>query len=185
MTHGASFFSIDKYGLDALIVSAEKDPKKCAWAWNITHWNTYLFYIKTISDTLGGTPCVIWQMTVGHLNSSKSISPYTGNLYPDLPNTAGKGEDPATTFFFGDVFSPPREHYNHWIENKWNDPLFSTDGTNITYGSHLQLLKNYGIVNYMVGGGVGISTNTNFSPVTGTVSNDDYFLISKIQDSYK
>jgi hypothetical protein len=37
----------------------------------------------------------------------------------------------------------------------------------------------------MVGAGIGISTNSGGNPVSGVVPSDNYFCISKIQDSYK
>jgi len=183
-SHGASFFSIDKYGLEWSLTTADKNPIPNAWAFNNDHWNNYLLYAKSLKDTIN-LPCVLWQLPVGRSNGSHYISPYTGQRFPDMNDTSGKGQDSATTFFFGDTFSPPREYYNYWAQNKWGDPLFSADGTNITYGSHLETLKNYGITHYMCGAGVGNSTTGTSSPISGVTPSDNYFCISKIQDSYK
>lgn len=183
-SYGASFFSIDKYGLEFSLVTADKNPIPNAWAFNNDHWNNYLLYAKSLGDIIN-LPCVLWQLPVGRLNGSHYISPYTNQRFPDMDDTSTKGQDSATTFFFGDTFTPPREYYNYWAKNEWNDPLISSDGTNITYRSHLSLLKNYGIINYLCGAGVGNSTNSGGNPISGVIPSDNYFCISKIQDSYK
>jgi hypothetical protein len=184
ISHGASFFSIDKYGLEWSLTTADKNPIPNAWAFQSDHWNNYLLYAKSLGDIIK-LPCVLWQLPVGRLNGSHYISPYTGQRFPDMNDTSTKGQDSTTTFFFGDTFTPPLEYYNYWAQNKWGDPLLTTDGTNITYGSHLETLKNYGITHYMCGAGVGNSTNSSGNPISGVTPSDNYFLISKIQDSYK
>lgn len=188
MSHGADFFTVDKYGLDYSLVTADKSLKSNPWAFNNDHWNNYLLYVKTISKVLGsGTNpanCQLWQLPVGHLNSTTSISPYTGKRFIDLPNTQGKGEDSTVTFFLGDTFIPPVENYSYWVQNKWNDPSMKMSGNNITYSSKIKELYKYNISNVMVGAGIGISTNSGGSPISGLIPGDNYFCITKIQESY-
>jgi hypothetical protein len=185
MSNGAHFFTVDKYGLDYSLVTADKSLKPNPWSFNSDHWNNYLLYVKTISDILDNAACQLWQLPVGHLNSTSSISPYTGKQFVDLPNTVGKGEDSTVTFFFGDTFTPPSGDYSYWSQNKWNDPLSSSSGLSITWKSRIKELQKYNISNVMVGAGVGTSTTSNSNPISGVIPGDNYFCISKIQDSYK
>ncbi len=178
LNYRADFFSVDKYGLDYALYSSG-DVKNNPWAFNNDHWKNYLLYIKTIGDILK-IPCVLWQLPVGHLNSSLSISPYTKEKYTNLPNTTNSGEDSAVTFFFGDTFTSSNVEY--WGSNKWNDNL-TIQNNKITYKTKINNLKDYNIEMILFGQGVGISTVYSKTPSSSIVG-DNYFLISKIQEYY-
>ena len=189
LSHGANFLSIDKYGLDAGFVPNPLPPPnnlynpdkpgESTWFWNNDHWLNYLLYVQTLHQA-SGLPMVLWQLPVGHINSSTAISVRTGQLFPDLTNTDTKYEDSTTTFFFGDTFnvaSPTRLSY--FSQNQAGDPTLSVPVGGVTWGSHMDLLPKNGIIVAMFGAGVGISTQGISDPPT-----DDYFWIQKVQKYY-
>lgn len=53
-----------------------------------------------------GLPVVLWQLPVGHINSSQAADPSTGSFFPNLTNSNSQGGNSAPTFFFGDTFLP-------------------------------------------------------------------------------
>src|SRR5581483_3457191 len=103
-SNGASFVSIDKYGLDAGSAMSGNDPSTSAWFWNADHWNNYLLFDETLR-TASGLPVVLWQLPVGHINTSQAPDPYTGgSLFPALTNASEDYEDSSPDFFLGDTF---------------------------------------------------------------------------------
>jgi hypothetical protein len=178
LSHGANFLSIDKYGLDAGFANPA-NPSQSTWFWNNDHWLNYLLYVRTLSE-VSGLPVVLWQLPVGHINSSTASSVRTGQRFPDLTNTYTKYEDSSTTFFFGDTFneaSPTRLAY--FSQNQAADPTLSVSGGHLTWGSHLGLLPKNGIIAALFGAGVGDSTHGTGNPPT-----DDYFWIQKVQQYF-
>ncbi|MDJ0717271.1 MAG: glycosyl hydrolase family 18 protein [Prochloraceae cyanobacterium] len=182
LSNGASFISIDKYGLDAVGAgSPANDPEQGAWFWNNDHWNNYLLYSKTLHETTG-LPVTLWQMPVGHINGSQAFNPYdSSGQFQDLPNKVSQYEDSAGTFFLGDTFienDPKRLEY--FSRNEANDPGLSVDGNKVTWAPHIQQAKEAGINTILFGAGVGISTDGVGSPPT-----DGHWWISQVQEYYQ
>lgn len=179
-SYGADFISIDKYGLDgAFETGAADDPEKSKWFWNADIWNNYLLYTETLHKETK-LPVVLWQIPVGHINGSESISPYDGEKFNELENKAGYYEDSATTYFFGDTFKGGNSNRtNYFGKNQSNDEKIKADGDTITWGSHIEEAKKSGIISILFGAGVGASTDAVGSPPT-----DDYFWITKAQHYY-
>lgn len=177
LSHGADFISIDKYGLDgAYEAGAASEPSSSRWLWNADMWNNYLFYTKTLHEETG-LPVTLWQLPVGHLNSSMEPDPYTGGLFADLTNAVGNYEDSAPTFFFGDTFKPgSTARMEYFSKNAANDSKVSVNGDTITYGSHMQEAKDAGITTILFGAGVGASTDA-----VGDPPADHYWWITKCQ----
>lgn len=179
-SYGADFISIDKYGLDgAFETGAADDPEKSKWFWNADIWNNYLLYTETLHNETK-LPVVLWQIPVGHINGSESISPYDGEKFNELENKAGYYEDSATTYFFGDSFKGGNDNRtNYFSKNESNDEKIKANGDTITWGSHIEEAKESGIISILFGAGVGASTDAVGSPPT-----DDYFWITKAQHYY-
>lgn len=179
LTSNANFLSIDKYGLDAMGHIAADNPSDSRWFFNNDHWHNYLYFAQTMHET-SGYPIVLWQMPVGHINSSQTISAYMGQRYQDLPNVSTKWEDSTTDFFLGDTFDAQNTvRLNYFSENKYNDAKLSVAGNAITWGNHMQETKDAGVISVLFGAGVNNSTDGVGSPPT-----DDYFWIQKVQEYY-
>ena len=182
LSNGADFISIDKYGLDAVGAGTPaNDPEQGAWFWNNDHWNNYLLYSKTLHQATN-LPVTLWQIPVGHINGSQAPNPYDpSGKFTDLPNTVGKFEDSAGTFFLGDTFienDPKRLEY--FSRNQSKDPGLSVDGNKVTWAPHIQQAKEAGINTILFGAGVGISTDGVGSPPT-----DGNWWISQVQEYYQ
>lgn len=179
-SHGADFISIDKYGLDgAFEDGAADDPEKSKWFWNSDIWDNYLLYTKTLHEETN-LPAILWQIPVGHINGSESISPYDNEKFAELENKPGYYEDSATTYFFGDTFKAGNENrLKYFSKNEANDPKLKVQGDTITWGDHMEEARDSGIVSVLFGAGVGASTDAVGSPPT-----DDYFWITKAQHYY-
>ena len=174
-SNGANFISIDKYGLDAGI-SSPANPSASTWFWNADHWNNYLLFTKTLS-TAAGKPAILWQIPVGHINTSQLANPYSAGLFPDLNNTSQHYEDSSPDFFLGDSFQPGSGRFSYFSTNLGADPKISTSGgTTVTWGSHMQETKNSGIIAILFGAGVGDSTHG-----TGSPASDSYWWITQVQ----
>jgi len=179
LTYNANFLSIDKYGLDAMGHIAADNPSDSRWFFNNDHWHNYLYFVQTMHET-SGYPIILWQLPVGHINSSQTISAYTGQAYQDLPNVSTRWEDSSCDFFLGDSFNAQNSvRLNYFSENKYNDTKLSVSGNTITWGSHMQETKDAGVISVLFGAGVNNSTDGVGSPPT-----DDYFWIQKVQEYY-
>ena len=190
LSHNADFVSIDKYGLDA-IAGATPDvtspdpltqPETFTWFWNNDHWINYLEFVKSMHD-LSNKHIVLWQVPIGHINKTQSISAYTNSRFTDLSNESQRYEDSASTFFFGDEFlAESQERYDYFSQNKHQDPKLMADpSTNkITYGNHMEEAQKAGVRMILGGAGVGASTDGVGNPPT-----DDYFWIQKVQEYYQ
>ncbi|WP_028862674.1 Ig-like domain-containing protein [Psychromonas aquimarina] len=179
LTHGADFVSIDKYGLDAMIHQNRQDPSDSTWFWNNDHWQNYLQFVSIMKQT-ADKPIILWQLPVGHINGSTSVSAYTGQAFPILDNSDTKGEDSTTSYFFGDTFeSGDSLRLPYFSRNNTNDSKLSVSGTQITWGSHMQEVRDAGVIAALFGAGVGASTDGVGSPAT-----DSYFWIQKVQSYY-
>mgnify|MGYP002621129711 CR=1 FL=1 len=190
LSSNADFVSIDKFGLDAIggphpqldDPSPITQPEEFTWFWNNDHWLNYLEFVDALRD-LTQKHIILWQVPVGHINKSQTISAYTGSRFVDLTNEDMRYEDSATTFFFGDQFQlESDERWNYFTQNKHNDPkLQMTDPANriLTYGSHMEETLAAGVRMVLMGAGVGASTDGVGDPPT-----DDYFWIQKVQEYY-
>lgn len=181
LTHGADFLSIDKYGLDAgAAPGAAEDPANSPWFWNNDHWLNYLEFVRAMKDT-SNLPVVLWQIPVGHINSSQATNPYTGGAYAEMNNTSTKYEDSAGTFFLGDSFTPNSSNRTtHFNANFSIDGKLKVNGNVTTWGNHMAEAREAGVISVLFGAGVGASTDGVGSPPT-----DDYWWISKVQEYYQ
>ncbi|MBE5958190.1 MAG: hypothetical protein E7254_04920 [Lachnospiraceae bacterium] len=180
LSYGADFISIDKYGLDgAYEEGAAANPASSRWLWNADLWNNYLYYTKTLHEVTG-KPVTLWQIPVGHLNSSTASNPYNGGgSFAELANTEQHYEDSAGTYFFGDTFVTSGARLSYFGTNEWNDSKVSVSGNRITYGQHIDEAKAAGVNCILFGAGVGNSTDAVGAPPT-----DDYWWITKAQRYY-
>ncbi|MCK6556738.1 cellulose binding domain-containing protein [Candidatus Binatia bacterium] len=178
LSYGADFVSIDKYGLDGGFGGAAA-PWDSTWFWNAVHWNNYVEFAGRVHQQTG-VPVVLWQIPVGHVNSSLAVNPYaTGGVFPDLTNTHQRYEDSAPTYFLGDRFSTSDAQRLAYFGQ--SDPGYpgsvSVDGTTVTWASHMAAARDAGIVAILFGDGVGDSTHGRGSPPP-----DGYWWITKAQD---
>jgi hypothetical protein len=180
-TYGARFLSIDKYGLDAAAVeaSAAMNPAGSIWFWNNDHWQNYLTFVRAMRDT-SGLPVILWQLPVGHINSSQRISPYTNSKFMDLPNANRSYEDSTSTFFFGDSFVVSGPRLSYFSANAGGDASLSVSGNTVRWGSHLSDAASAGVIAALFGAGVGTST-TNI----GVLPTDNFWWISAVQSYYQ
>jgi hypothetical protein len=177
-TNGASFVSIDKYGLDAGS-SSPNDPSQSNWFWHADHWNNYLTFTNSLGATTG-LPVVLWQIPVGHVNTTTAGDPYGGS-FPVLDNTATHYEDSAPTFFLGDTFQPGSGVRLSWFStNLGGDPKVTASGATVTWGNHMVEAKANRVVSVLFGAGVGASTAGVSSPPT-----DGYWWITALQKYYQ
>ncbi|MDP6890198.1 MAG: glycosyl hydrolase family 18 protein [Phycisphaerales bacterium] len=186
MSHGADFISLDKYGLDAAgtTSSAADDPASSAWFWNNDHWLNYLEVAKSVGE-VAQAPTVLWQIPVGHINESQVVDG-DGLAFPVLENTHQHYEDSAGTFFLGDTFVSSGDRFDHFSANDSGDPLVSSSGNAITWGSHMQEAADAGVVAVLFGAGVGSSTQG--TPRSDTIAGDPTdggWWITKVQRYYE
>ncbi|HLG96414.1 MAG TPA: cellulose binding domain-containing protein [Bryobacteraceae bacterium] len=180
-SYGAGFVSIDKYGLDAtgFQASAAQDPADSVWFWNNDQWQNYLTFVRAMHDT-SKLPVILWQLPVGHINSSLRKDPYaSAGTFPDLMNSNRSLEDSSSTFFFGDSFTSSGARLAFFSKNDGKDPKVSVSGQSITWGEHLSDSAAAGVIAALFGAGVGAST-TNI----GTPPTDSYWWITAAQSYY-
>lgn len=178
-SYGAGFVSIDKYGLDAtgFQPSAVNDPAGSVWFWNNDHWRNYLTFVSALHQTTQ-LPVVLWQLPVGHINSSTALNPYSSSgRFPELTSFYQNYEDSSTTFFFGDTFTTAGARKEFFSKNASGDTGLSVAGDNVTWPSHVAEAAAAGVVGMMFGAGVGASTTNVGSPPT-----DGYLWIVKVQE---
>jgi hypothetical protein len=178
-SYGASFISIDKYGLDAtgFETSAANDPANSVWFWNNDHWRNYLTFVSSLHHTTQ-LPVVLWQLPVGHINSSTALNPYSSSgRFPDLTHFYQTHEDSSATFFFGDTFTTTGARKEFFSRNSSGDVGLSVSGDNVTWSSHMAEAAGAGVMAMMFGAGVGASTTNVGDPPT-----DGYLWIVKAQE---
>ncbi|MCX4747623.1 carbohydrate binding domain-containing protein [Kitasatospora sp. NBC_01287] len=156
----ADFVAFDQWGQDFGILH-DPDPAADVRYLNAAHWSNYLLYVQTIRQSLG-LPAVLWQIAVGHLNSTRTPSPTYFNAsgtFPDLDNTsAEENEDSASTFFYGDSFTSSGNNLAFYSSDPGADPKVSVSGSTVTWGSHLPEAAAAGVVAVLFGAGTGTST---------------------------
>jgi hypothetical protein len=178
-SYGASFLSIDKYGLDAtgFEPSAGNNPANSVWFWNNDHWRNYLSFVASIHQT-SQLPVVLWQLPVGHINSSTALNPYSASgRFPDLNQYYQSYEDSSTTFFFGDMFTTTGARKEFFSRNASGDSGLTVSDDNITWSSHMTEAAAAGVMGMMFGAGVGASTTN-----VGDPPSDGFLWIVKAQE---
>jgi hypothetical protein len=176
----ADFVAFDQWGQDFGYLH-DPNPATSIRYLNATHWNNYLLYVKTVRQALK-LPAVLWQIAVGHLNSTKTPSPTYWNSserFPDLNNTSpGQYEDSASTYFFGDSFTSSGNHLAFYSRNEGADPKVTVSGSTVTWGPHLPDAAAAGVVAVLFGAGTGTGDEgvPEVPGITGTGSTDfDYW----------
>ncbi|HVV20222.1 MAG TPA: fibronectin type III domain-containing protein [Pseudonocardiaceae bacterium] len=160
IAYDADFVAFDQWGQDFGIL---RDPNPAADIryLNATHWDNYLLYVKTIRQS-AGLPAILWQIPVGHLNSTNTASPTYWNpsgTFPDLDDvTTEQDEDSASTFFFGDSFTTSGNNLSFYSQNPGDDPLVSTSGDTVSWGAHIPAAAADGVVAILFGAGTGTGT---------------------------
>lgn len=186
-TWGASFLSIDKYGLDAGAEgpTAISNPASSIWFWNTDHWGNYLLFVESM-HLVGRLPVVLWQIPVGHINASQAPSPYDpSGLFPPLANVYQGYEDSAGTYFLGDTFTTSGNRAAYFATNLGQDPGVTQSGGQITWAPHLSDAAAKGVVAILFGAGVAASTQgIPAGTSSSNVPTDAHWWITKIQRSY-
>jgi len=180
-SHGADFVSVDKYGLDAVGQSAAgaSDPAQAPWFWNSDHWFNYLEFVRAMKAETG-LPVVLWQLPVGHVNSSQLLNPYAANgMFPDLNNSVTRYEDSSPSFFFGDSFLVTGIRRTWFSRNEGGASGITLAGNLVSWPSRFAEARDAGVVMVLFGAGVGASTDG-----VGTPPTDDYWWITRAQDYY-
>jgi len=179
-SYGAKFISIDKYGYDAGSTSP-MNPAQSKWFWNADHWNNYLLFSKTLHEE-AKLPVVLWQLPVGHINTSLASNPYDkSGVFPDLTNTSNNYEDSAPVFFLGDTFKvDDGVRLDYFSTNQGQDPKITVSGNQVKWESHMKEAADAGVVSVLFGAGINDSTNGVGSPPT-----DKYWWISQAQQYFK
>ena len=182
-SYGAGFISVDKYGLDAAAenASAAANPAGSTWFWSMTHWVNYLTFAQALGSETK-LPVVLWQIPVGHINTSQFPDP-AGGLFPTLANDSTHYEDSAPTFFLGDTFDPgsaARLGYFGAGDGGSNprDTAAVTGGT-VTWPPAMSLTQSFGVECILFGAGVGDSTQGVGNPPT-----DGGWWVTKAQTYY-
>ncbi len=134
-------------------------------------WNNYLTFVQAMHDE-SGLPVVLWQLPVGHINSSSLPNPQ-GGLFPDLSDNASKHyEDSAPTFFLGDTFNPGAGNRFNYFSGAFNgtdaDPMqnLATNGTTMAWGPAMSRAASAGVRIVLFGAGIGDSTAGTGNPPT-------------------
>lgn len=179
LTHGADFVSVDKYGLDAGYEGKSDNPSASTWFWNAVHWSNYLEFCRALK-TQTNLPVVLWQLPVGHINSSLEPNPYNnGGTFPDHTNTAQHYEDSAPAFFFGDKFEVTGARLD-WFSRYDTTTKVSLEDSAVKWGSHIAASRDAGVRLILFGAGVGDSTDGVGNPPT-----DAFWWITKAQRYYE
>lgn len=196
LSHGADFLVIDKYGVDGGCTNPPNPVDASSYFWNNDHWMNYLLFVNTLSQ-VSGKPVVLWQLPISHINGSTTISARTGNPFPALPNIKTKFEDSSATFFFGDAFdavgnvfdSPSPTRISFFSQNQAGDSTLQVSGNRITWGSHIDILPEYGVLCALFGQGGSDYSTWGIPPRSDTEPYqppaDDYFWIQKVQKYYQ
>ncbi len=183
--YNADFVAFDQWGQDYGYLR-DPNPATDIRYLNATHWNNYLLYVKTIRQGLN-LPAVLWQLAVGHLNSTRTPSPTYWNSsgrFPDLDNlTTGQYEDSSSTFFFGDSFNSSGNYLTFYSRNEGADPKVSVSGSTVTWGSHLPDAAAAGVVAIMFGAGTGTGDEgvPEVPGITSTGTTDFSYWVTRVQ----
>ena len=205
-TYGARLLAIDKYGLDGAAPSLGpetnvRNPAVSEWFWNVEHHNNYLAFTKAMHDQTR-LPIILWQMTVGHINGTREVNPYsTDGEFTLLNNTNRRYECSTSPYFFGDTFNSTivcigneitnqgveGNRFKHFSKNVEEDPKVKINGNLITWEGHLEEVVDAGVVMIMSGAGVGISTHNGGNAYEEDLKTptDGHWWITKVQKYYE
>lgn len=151
--------------------AAKADPNIAKWFFNADHWSNYLFFVNNLSTAMGGTKVMLWQIPQGHINGSAAGR--------DLTNTDAYYEDSATSFFFGDTFTPTgqyaAERLKHFGADDAPDTSVTVTGDTITWGEHMTLAGKSGALSVLFGAGLGLSTRGSPTPAGNTTDQGFWF----------
>ncbi len=181
----ADFVAFDQWGQDYGYLR-DPNPAGDIRYLNATHWTNYLLYVKTIRQSVG-LPAVLWQIAVGHLNSTLTPSPTYWNSsgrFPDLDDvTTGQYEDSASTFFFGDRFTSSGNNLAFYSSNPGADPNVSVSGSTVTWGSHIPEAAAAGVVAILFGAGTGTGDEgvPEVPGITSTGTTDFNYWTTRVQ----
>jgi hypothetical protein len=181
----ADFVAFDQWGQDFGYLR-DPNPATNIRYLNATHWNNYLLYVKTVRQGVG-LPAVLWQLAVGHLNSTRTASPTYWNSsgkFPDLDNlSTGRYEDSSSTFFFGDSFTSSGNNLAFYSRNDGNDPKVSVSGNTVTWGSHMADAAAAGVVAILFGAGTGTGDEgvPEVPGITSTDTTDYNYWTTRVQ----
>lgn len=142
--------------------AAKTDPNMAKWFLNADQWNNYLYLVGGLSKALSGAKVMLWQIPQGHINRSTEL-PGT-----DLTDTVANFEDSAASYFFGDSFTAVDGRLDHFGANQAGDPAVTISGTTVTWGEHMTLAAQSGVMSVLFGAGLGVSTRgapTGIGPV--------------------
>ena len=145
------------------------DYNMAQWFWNSDQWNNYLYFVKQLSTGLGNAKVMLWQIPQGHINGSASGG--------DLTNTDANYQDSATSYFFGDTFTPDSGGLATFSANQAGDTALSVSGSKVTWGEHMTLAQNSNVMSLLFGAGLGVSTRGTPTPAGGV--NDNNFFTNK------
>ena len=190
LQNGSSFIVMDRYGQDGGSHSVT-NPASYEFFWNADHWNNYLLFAKTLREETS-YPIVLWQIPMGHINSSTRVNPITSQPFVPLPNTNGCFEDSAQTFFLGDEFRPGdyptvgggATRLAYFRQNLWGDPMIGSTGNMLTWRSHMPRLAEIGVVALLCAPGVGADHSTFGAIYGGEGPFDDSWWITQAQQYY-
>ena len=156
----ADFVAFDQWGQDFGILR-DPNPAGDIRYLNAAHWSNYLLYVQTVRQSLA-LPAVLWQIPVGHLNSTHTPSPTYWNAsgtFPDLDDvTTEQDEDSASTYFYGDAFTSSGNNLAFYGSNPGADPKVSVSGSTVTWGAHIPEAAAAGVVAILFGAGTGTGT---------------------------
>ena len=183
ISSGAGFISVDKYGLDAAAenAAAATNPAGSTWFWSMTHWVNYLTFARALGQETK-LPVVLWQIPVGHINTSQFPNP-AGGLFPTLVNDSTHYEDSAPTFFLGDTFNPGSamrlSYFGAGDGGSNPQEAAVVAGASVTWPSAMNLAESFGVQCVLFGAGVGDSTQG-----VGTPPTDGGWWVTKAQTYY-
>ena len=114
---------------------------------------------------------MLWQIPQGHINGSTAGR--------DLANTDALYEDSATSFFFGDTFTPTGQYaadrLKYFSADDAPDTNVTVQGNTITWGEHMTLAGQSGALSVLFGAGLGLSTRGSPTPAGDTTDQDFWF----------
>lgn len=193
ITNETNYLFIDRYGVDAASKGYVLEPAASTWFWNHDHWNNYLAFVESVQRQVK-LPIILWQLPMGHINTTVTKKPDGVNGYTALTNAANSGsfEDSSATFWFGDTFSPgcaTRAQYfstNQWAEIDASRAAdVSTSGSQITWAPALSRLQAMGVAGLLSGPGVGMDASTFACAQIVADTKDDYWWINQAQRYYR
>jgi len=192
ITNNTDYLFIDRYGIDAASAGYVTNPASSTWFWNHDHWNNYLAFVESVQHQVR-LPIVLWQLPMGHLNTTDTKKADGTTDYTPLSNGANSGsfEDSSATFWFGDTFTPGgADRMAYFSTNQWGgyDPNRAADVTvtesKITWAPAIDRLRALNVAALLSGPGVGSNASTFACAVNTAASTDDFWWMNQAQRHY-